>query len=232
MGNDGLLRLGGRIGRAALPYDNIHPPLLSGRHPFAVKIIQAMHERLRHVGTNFVLTHIRQHIWIVGGREAVKKIKRTCPYCIRQRAQPAVQQMADLPSCRLAAGAAPFSHTACDYFGPIETAQVRNRVTKRWGALFTCLVTRAVYLDVATSLSSDDFLLIFRRFISLYGKPAHMFSDNGTNFVGAERELREAVEQLHSSTETNEFLKKEGIQWHFQPPRTPHFGGAHESLVK
>jgi len=94
------------------------------------------------------------------------------------------------------------------------------------------LVTRAVYLDVATSLSSDDFLLIMRRFISLYGKPVHMFSDNGTNFVGAERELREAVEQLHASTEANDFLKKERIQWHFQPPRTPHFGGAHESLVK
>jgi len=85
IGENGLLRLGGCIARADFPYDNLHPPLISGRHPLAVKIIQVMYERLLHVGTNFLLTHIRQHIWIVSCREAVKKIKRTCPYCIRQR---------------------------------------------------------------------------------------------------------------------------------------------------
>ena len=232
LGKDGLLRLGGRIGRAKLPYDNLHPPLLPGRHPLARKIIEAFHEKLKHVGTDFVLTHIRQHVWITEGREAVKKVQRSCQYCFRQRAKPAVQLMGDLPDCRLAAGTPPFSQTACDYFGPMETAYARNRVAKRWGALFTCLVTRAVYLDVATSLSTDDFLLLLRRFIGLYGKPKKIFSDNGTNFVGADRELREAVEALQRSEGVNQFLQHEGIDWHFQPARTPHFGGAHESLVR
>ena len=68
--------------------------------------------------------------------------------------------MGDLPESRLAAGTPPFSRTAYDYFGPIETSSERNRVIRRWGALFTCLVTRTVYLDVANSISTVDFLLI------------------------------------------------------------------------
>lgn len=87
-------------------------------------------------------------------------------------------------------------------------------------------------MDVATSLSTDDFLLLLRRFIGLYGKPRRIFSDNGTNFVGAERELREAVDRLHNSPAAAAFVKREAIEWHFQPARSPHFGGAHESLVR
>jgi hypothetical protein len=87
-------------------------------------------------------------------------------------------------------------------------------------------------LDFAASLSSGDFLFILRRFIGLYGKPRSLHSDNGTNFVGAERLLREEVDALHATGEAHQFMKKEGIDWHFQPACTPHFGGAHEALVR
>ena len=83
-----------------------------------------------------------------------------------------------------------------DYFGPLTVGLNRNRTAKRYGALFTCLVTRAVYLDLSTSLSTEDFLLVLRRFVGLYGRPRSIHSDNGTNFVGAERELREEVQKL------------------------------------
>lgn len=80
------------------------------------------------------------------------------------------QLMRGFPDCRLAAAAPPFSYTAFDYFGSVETAYARNHIAaKRWGALFTCQVTRAVYLGVVVSLSLDDFLLILWRFIGLYG---------------------------------------------------------------
>lgn len=150
-----------------------------------------------------------------------------CVRCIKDRAKPATQLMGNLPESRLASGSPPFARTACDYFGPIETASARNRITKRWGAIFTCLTTRAVYLDLARSLSTDDFLTMFRRFIGLYGRPTHLHSDNGTTFVGAERELREAIERLQAAKEVHQFFKKEAIEWVFQPPKTPYFGGAH-----
>lgn len=63
----GLLRMGGRIDKSDLPYDAKHPPLLPGRHPFTRQIIQAFHERLLHAGTDFVLTQLRQHFWIIRG---------------------------------------------------------------------------------------------------------------------------------------------------------------------
>ena len=232
IGTDGLLRLGGRIRRAKLPYDALHPPILPGRHPLARLIVEAFHIRLKHFGTDFVLSHIRQHFWLTEGREAVKRAQRDCLRCRRHRAKPVEQLMGDLPMSRLDAGSPPFTRAACDYFGPFEVARARNQACKRWGVLFTCLVTRAVYLDLATSLSSDDFLLVLRRFIATYGKPRQIFSDNGTNFVGADRDLRQEVEQLNKADSAMKFMQHEAIDWQFQPPATPHFGGAHESLVK
>ncbi|MFO0090064.1 MAG: hypothetical protein ACK518_04610 [bacterium] len=228
----GIIRLGGRLGKADLPYDQKHPPILPGKHPFVTLIIQAFHQKLLHVGTEFLLTQIRQHFWLLSGREAVKKVKRECMECKQQRAKPEGQLMADLHRSRLAEGEPPFARTAVDYFGPMEVGYARNRKMKMWGALFTCLTTRAVYLDLSPTLNSTDFLLILRRFIALYGRPKRLHSDNGTNFVGAERILREAVLQLHEDSALKLFLQSHRIEWTFQPARTPHFGGAHESLVK
>jgi transposase InsO family protein len=77
-----------------------------------------------------------------------------------------------------------------------------------------------------------DFLLILRRFVGLYGQHRVFNTDNGTNFVGAERELSEALEELFNDPAVRNFLRSKGMEWKFQPPRTPHFGGAHESLVR
>ena len=67
--------------------------------------------------------------------------------------------MGDLPAERLAMFSPPFYRTAVDYFGPIEVGYGQNRTTKIYGALFTCLNTRTVHLEVATSLSTEDFLI-------------------------------------------------------------------------
>lgn len=87
----------------------------------------------------------------------------------------------------------PFNRTSIDYFGYLTVDLSRNRPRKRYGALFTYLVTRAVNTDLAKSLSTEDFLLVLQRFLGLYGRPRCIHSDNGTNFVGAERELREVL---------------------------------------
>ena len=158
-------------------------------------------------------------------RELIKKIQRACPTCRRNYAKPVAQMMGDLPKARLAVGSPPFTHNACDYFDPLETSTSRNRTVKRWGALYACMVTRAVYLALATSLSADDFLLALRRFIGVYGKPKQMFSDSGTNFVEAERDLRQPVEELQASVKFQNFLDVQDTKWHFQ------HGGAHEALV-
>ena len=124
------------------------------------------------------------------------------------------------------------SAIALDYFGPLETSAYRGRVTKRYGLLITCLVTRYTYLELVQSLSTPDFLYGFRRFIGEFTKPTEVFSDNGTNFVGAEKELVAAIRHLEGDAKLKEFAQSRSITWKFQPPSAPHFGGSHESLVK
>jgi len=232
LGKDGLLRVGGRIDRAPVPYENRHPIILPAKHPLTRKIIRIYHRHLKHCGTDYVLAHLRQQFWVINGREEVKRIGRECPECRRERAKPAGQLMGDLPDVRLDMLTPPFNRTAVDFFGPLQVSLGRNRTAKRYGVIFTCLVTRAVFLELAQSLSTPDFLMVMRRFMGLYGKPRSINSDNGTNFVGTERELRQSLDELANSEALKKMTQEEGIRWHFQPPRAPHFGGAHESLVK
>ena len=138
--------------------------------------------------------------------------------------------MAALPAARLDSYQRPFTQTGVDYFGPMEVAIERRR-EKRWGALFTCLVTRAVHLELAGSLSTDSFIMALRRFISRRGAPSHIHSDNGTNFVGAAKELKEALAELDQEKISGYLTSKE-TRWTFIPPYAPHMGGSWERMVR
>ena len=100
--------------------------------------------------------------------------------------------MADLPADRVSAGKPPFSYTGVDLFGPILIRRGCSQV-KRYGCLFTCLVIKAVHIEVVQSLDADSLLNAVMRFISCRGKPIQIRSDNATNFKAGDRELKEAV---------------------------------------
>jgi len=229
---DGLLRLGGRSGKAKLPYEVLHPPIIPGSHPLASTIAKACHEKFTHAGTDFVLAQLRQVVWVTRGRSVVKKIRLSCLQCMKERSKPGIQLMADLPACRLDYESPAFTQTSVDCFGPFECETSRNRTKKVWGCLFTCLVTRALYVTTVESISTEDFLLALRQLVAIYGRPKRLWLDNGTNFVGAERELREEAQRIYESQGFQEYLKRKGMDFTFQPPRTPHWGGSHESQVK
>ena len=91
------------------------------------------------------------------------------------------QFMSDLPSFRLSPGS-PFESTYIDYFGPFEIRFGKRQRTKVRGVIFTCLTTRAIHLELVTNLTTDRFLMALRRFISIYGQPKVIRSDNGQNF--------------------------------------------------
>lgn len=138
--------------------------------------------------------------------------------------------MADLPTPRLGYSLPPFTHNGVDYFGPIYVKSGR-KTEKRYGVLFTCMTTRAVHIEIAHSLETDAYIMAMQRMVSRRGRPAHIWSDNGTNFVGAEREIQDALKRLNKERITDE-LSQHGVQWHFNPPAAPHFGGVWERLVK
>ena len=184
------------------------------------------------MGTNHTLASISERFWVMRAREEIREVERECNLCIRRKAKAATQVMAPLPRCRLALPLQAFSRTAVDYAGPFEAIQGRGRKrAKRYLCLFTCMASRAVHLEMAFALDTDSFLNAFYRMTSRRGKPIEVLSDNGTNFVGGERELRELVLSLDKSKITKSTADK-GIKWTFNPPYAPHFGGVHETMIK
>ena len=113
-----------------------------------------------------------------------------------------------------------FDSCGIDYFGPLLVQEGRSTV-KRWGCLFTCMRTRAVYIEIVHSLSTDSFMMALIRFIARRGCPKEIFCDNGSNFVGADNELKMEIQLLLHEKITNNLLAR-GIQWNIQPPSSSH----------
>jgi len=100
--------------------------------------------------------------------------------------------MANLLEDRLISDQPPFTNVGVDYFGPFEVKRGRS-IVKRYGVMFTCLAIRAVHIEIADSLDTSSCINAIRRFSSRRGQVSIMRSDNGTNFVCAEKELRVAI---------------------------------------
>ena len=158
------------------------------RNYVVILLVQDLHEKHSHVGREHTLALVRQQYWISRGKSFVRKIVNDCLHCKRRRAKLNVPLMASLPEERLAFGEPPFANTGVDYFGPMNVKRGRV-VEKRRGCLFTCLTKHAVHVELAGDLSTDSFIMAFRRFRARRGNPTTMRSDKGSNFVGAKREL-------------------------------------------
>lgn len=230
LGDDGLLRVGGRIGKAEVPFGTSHPIILPSEHPFTTAIVLRKHRELWHSSPHIMLGELRSSYWIISGRASIRKIVHACIFCRRRSAAPSIPLMAALPAYRIAAHLPAFTNTGVDMFGPILVTVKRSSV-KRYGLLFTCLSTRAVHLEMANNADMDSFLQAFSRFKNRRGSIAHLYSDNGTNFVAANKEIQAAIERLNAQG-VGDKLANLKVQWHFNPPGAPHFGGAWERLIK
>lgn len=231
--SDGILRVGGRIRHAQLSRDQRHPIILAKDSRLAKLIIRRIHKDTLHGGTQLMIQTLRQKYWIVCGRAMVKSCAHRCTICRRHSQLMATQQMAPLPAVRVRA-AHPFSSSGVDYCGPfhIRLGTRRSRTTaKTWVAIFVCMATKAVHIELAENLSSEAFLNVYSRFISRRGPCHHLYSDNGTNFVGANRQMRSDLAEWHSAHSLQR-MADQGTTWHFIAPGSPHQGGIWESAVK
>ncbi|XP_057310467.1 uncharacterized protein LOC130648433 [Hydractinia symbiolongicarpus] len=236
MMQNNLIRVGGRIGLIDIPFESKHQLIISPKHHIARLIIQHIHHTNFHVEQNATLALPRQNIWIPTGKSYVKNLINACTYCKSKKVIPMSRLMGDLPIDRLAVGELPFNQSGVDYFGQMivkrsKRTRASSGTVKRYGALFTCMTSRAVHIELARDLSTDSFILALRRYISRRGNPKTITSDKGTNFVGADRELRELVTNLNE-TKLRKELTKNSIKWKFNPPFSPWMNGAMESMVK
>lgn len=227
-----LLRVGGRLCNSDLPFDQKHPMLLCSKHPFTILLFKHNHVDLLHAGPQLLLSHIRQRWWIIGGRNLAKKIVHQCVRCCRMKAKSIQPIMGNLPSERFQPGF-PFIKCGVDYAGPMYVLNKKgkgSRLEKCYLCLFVCLSTRALHLELVTSLSSEGYILALKRFISRRGKPSLIYSDHGRNFVGAAREFSDFLQ--NSCQGIIDYASNNQIEFKFIPPYAPHFGGLWEAGVK
>lgn len=235
---EGLIRVGGRIGNSKRTYDQKHQILLPYKDHFTTLLLKTEHERENHLGAMSLLNYIREKYWPLKGKTQSKSIVKMCIKCFKSKTPKLQSQlMAELPEERVNPQR-PFSISGIDYCGPFFTKSMAKRSTptqKTYLAIFVCFVTKAIHIEVVSDLSSECFMATLRRFISRRGKPSKLFSDNGSNFIGASNELnklKQFFEKEDNYKEIKDFCCSKSIEWHFIPPRSPHFNGLSEAGVK
>ena len=189
------------------------------------------HENLGHMGQESVLSTLRETVWILKGKSAVRRVLWRCLTCQRQRnACPGKQSMAVLPEVKVLPEKPPFTFVDVDYFEPLEVKQGRSRI-KIYSCLFTCLTTRAVHIEIAHSLNTDSMITALRRFISVRNYLAQIRSDQRINFTKADKELKEAIEEWNQH-KINNFRRQKNIKWISKPPSASHMSGAWERMIR
>lgn len=166
-----------------------HPIIIPHDSRLTELLIDHAHLQTYHGGVRLTLSSLLQSYWIVGSNRAVKKRLRLCVTCRRHKPTKQQQLMGDLPASRINPSR-PFFHTGVDFTGSVDIKFNKGRgakTTKGYIAVFICMVTKAVHLELVSDMSSNAVLAALKS----CGAPQHIYSDNGTNFVGASRSLKE-----------------------------------------
>ena len=140
--------------------------------------------------------------------------------------------MAGLHPNRIGLGFRPFAEVNVDMAGPFNIRHGKTRASiKVYAVLFVCSATRAISIEVCEDASAKSCMFSFQRHTARYGTPSVVYTDNGTNFRGAERMVREQL-QLWNNNQSNWVRKWPTISWRFSPPYAPTWNSAVESMVK
>ena len=167
--------------------------MFTAKHPAVQLLSERAHRGNLHEGTEYVRNMLQQEYWIIGLRNALRKIKSRCIKCRHRNANPIHPPMADLPRERLDEHVFPFTHSSFDYFGLLEVKLLR-RTLKRWCCLFTSNNessshrSRTVIGHRVTSSCSDK--IHCKTWL-----PKNHHQRQQKNFVGAAKELKALINE-------------------------------------
>uniref|UniRef100_A0A182RL82 Integrase_H2C2 domain-containing protein n=1 Tax=Anopheles funestus TaxID=62324 RepID=A0A182RL82_ANOFN len=194
--HDGVMRIGGRLRNAPVSYDRKHPIILAASHPLTMLIVQHYHRNLLHAGQQLMISTIREKFWPIRIRNLVRKVVHDCVQCFRLKPTTNEQMMGKLPAERVTP-TLPFLTTGVDLCVPL-LYRIGGRKTapvKCYVAIFVCMLTKALHVELIDNLSTPSFIATLKRFVARRGKPNLIERDNATNFRGAARTLKE-LQQL------------------------------------
>lgn len=223
----GLLRVGGRLQETNWSFTQKHPYILPGNEVFSELLIRKAHEDVMHSGLQATLNQLRERYWILKSRQMTKNCVKCCLICRRARVKAGQQVSAPLPKERINEAQA-FEITGVDFAGPIY---VKPENKKAYIALFTCAVTRAVHLELVSDLTTDAFLLAFKRFIARRGICSVIYSDNAKTFKKAEKDLK-LLWTFMNGKPLQELFTDKRITWKYIVERAAWWGGMWERLVR
>ena len=171
--------------------------------------------------------YLNRRFHIIGLRKSVRSITRQCVTCKRHSLKPHNQLLGQLPLERVTP-ASVFEKVGVDYAGPFQI---------KYGHVRKPTIVKAYicHLELVSDLTTEAFVAALHRFVARHGYPSLIWSDHGTNFVGASREVKQLNTFLCSQQvqgAVSEFCISNNIEWRFIPERAPHFGGLWESAVK
>uniref|UniRef100_A0A8R1I8Z3 Integrase catalytic domain-containing protein n=1 Tax=Caenorhabditis japonica TaxID=281687 RepID=A0A8R1I8Z3_CAEJA len=191
----GFIRHGTRLDKSELPNDTKYPIILMRDHKLTELIVRDLHIQNKHIGTEHLVTKIREKYWIPKCKQLARSVIRTCTVCRRLTGKkfkyPSVPA---LPSYRVRRSR-PFESIGLDYFGPIY---YNGRITdkKIWVMICTCLVTRNIHLEVVPDNTTYQFVLAMRRFFARRGTPRRVVLDNARTFKLGERIFNGDIKQI------------------------------------
>ncbi|XP_030844157.1 uncharacterized protein LOC100890944 [Strongylocentrotus purpuratus] len=229
---DGILRVGGRLSCAEGSYESKHPAILPQDHHITELIIRHCHIQTAHQGRGMTINQLRSSgFWVLSGSSTVSRLIRKCVTCRRLRGESQWQKMSNLPKDRVEP-TPPFTYSCMDVFGPWVIKEGRKEL-KRYGLLFSCMVSRAVHIETLNSMTTDSFINALRRFLSIRGPVRQLRSDRGTIFIGAEAELGEGS-NTHQDKIQEFLLRKDCdyIHFKFNVPSASHMGGVWERQIR
>lgn len=235
--DNNIIRVGGRLERAEISCDAKNPIVLPKRSHVSSLIIRAAHLKCMHGGPRLTEASVRQRFWVLNSQNEVKKITNSCIICFKQKNRTMTQVMAQLPKCRVNMLEKVFTNTLVDYTGAFQIKISKGRgvkTSKAYVCIFICMATKAIHVELVSDLTAETYIAAFRRLVARRGSVKNLYSDNGTCFIRADKDLRDLseIEKEEFNTKICNEFTKQGTTWHFSPPAAPHFNGLVEAAVK
>ena len=206
--------------------------LLPYEHRVATLLMDKAHRDSRHSGRDSTVAMFRNEYYIKRATKKAKAVRERCTKCRKEDQKAVSQKMGKVPLISLKE-APVFQFTQLDLIGPWKVrGEVNKRTTgKCWACIFVCLASKAVHIEIICGYSTDNFLLGLQNFGSLRGWPGKIFSDPGSQLIGAANELVQAW-KLMSQSEIQKLCLSKKTEWIFSPADSPHYQGAAESLIR
>lgn len=235
----GVLRSHSRLAKADIyGFEKTYPVILDRRSELARLLVEAEHFRTEHpVGHNAMKAAIGSKYIILGLGTLCEQIKSRCSVCRMRNGKVFGQLQAPLPTGRLGEKLRAFAHVGMDFAGPFEVKVGRGKPRRKlWVLLLTCLSTRAVHLEASRGMDTTHVVNALSRFSDVRGVPETITCDNQTSFQKSDKDLQDWFSAANLEVlkqQTNKVVQhQKPIEWIFNPPLAPHYGGVFEILVK